>query len=145
VTPDDVSGGPLDVPTLEAMGRRAASHGLVDEWAFRPDAVSPRHLEIRLDPKRYPPAVEAARLDVGWYEGGEYTVHYVESRGTDRWQCRWDRHRKPDASTAHFHPPPDADPEPEPSPLDEDHHLGVLFEVLDWAGERVATLHDDCP
>jgi len=142
VTPDDSPGGPLDVPTLELLGRRAVSHGLVEEWALQPDSISPRHLEIRLDSKRYPPAVETARLDVGWYEGGEYTVHYVESRGDDRWQCRWDRHPKPDAPSAHFHPPPDAASEVEPSQIDDDHHLGVLFAVLDWTADRVAALHE---
>jgi hypothetical protein len=141
--PDDSPGGPLDVPTLELLGRRAASHGLVEEWALQPDSISPRRLEIRLDPKQYPAAVEAARLDVGWYEGGEYTIHYVESRDDDRWQCRWDRHPKPDAPRAHFHPPPDAGSGVEPSSLDDTHHLGVLFDVLDWTTDRVATLHDE--
>lgn len=143
MTPDDSPGGPLDVPTLTVLGRRAASHGLVETWSLQPDDISPRHLEIRLDPKRYPPGVDATRLDVGWYEGDEYTVHCVESRGEGRWQCRWDRHHKPDAPRTHFHPPPDAGSEIEPSPLDETHYLGVLFAVLDWVADRVATLHDE--
>jgi hypothetical protein len=141
VTSDDSPGGPLDVPTLEVMGRRAASHGLVEARSLQPDAVSPRRLDIRLDSHRYPAAVETARLAVGWYEGGEYTVNYVESRGDGRWQCRWDRHPKPDAPSTQFHPPPDAGPGVEPSSLDEAHHLGVLFDALDWTADRVATLH----
>ena len=143
MTPADSPGGPLDVPTLEVLGRRAASHGLVEEWALQPDRLSPRRLAVRFDPKRYPPEVETVRLDIGWYESDEYTVYYVESRGTDRWQCRWDRHPKPDAPDAHFHPPPDASGAVEPSPIDDTHHLAVLFSVLDWATDRVATLHDE--
>jgi hypothetical protein len=130
----------LDVPTLDVLGERAASHPLVETWAFRPDALSPRRLEIRLDAGQYPAVVEAARLDVRWFEGGDYALHYVESRGTERWQCRWDRHHKPDGPRTHFHPPPAADGV-EPSTLDATHHLAVLFAVLDWIRERVATLH----
>lgn len=140
--PDDSPGGPLDVPTLEVMGRRSTSHGLVDDWAFQPDGISPRRLEICLDPDRYPAPVDTARLDVGWYEGDEYTVHYVESRGENRWQCRWDRHPKPDAPRAHFHPSPDASGDVESAPLEDAHHLAVLFSVLDWVAERVKTLRE---
>jgi len=140
---DDDPGGPLDVATLEVLGRRAGTHGLVEGWELQPDGISPRHLEIRLDPNQYPATVDAARLDVAWYEGGEYTVHYLESREGGAWQCRWDRHPKPEAPRAHFHSPPDAAPEPDPSPLDDEHHLGVLFDVLDWVAERVGTLHDE--
>jgi hypothetical protein len=31
----------------------------------------------------------------------------------------------------------------EPTGLDDSHHLGVLFEVLDWATEGLSTLHED--
>jgi hypothetical protein len=142
VTPDDSPGGPLDVPTLEALGRRASSHDLVTDWPFHPDSVSPRRSALRLDTDQFPDAVDGARIDVGWYEGGEYTFHYVESRDGERWQCRWDRHRKPDAPLAHFHPPPDASSPVEPSSIDDSHHLGALFDVLDWIAERISTLHE---
>ncbi|WP_436911512.1 hypothetical protein [Halosimplex marinum] len=140
---DDSPGGPLDVPTLEVMARRGASHALVSDWTFRPDSISPRRLELRLDDDQYPAAVDAARFDVRWYEGGQYTIHYVESRDGDRWQCRWDRHPKPGGPTAQFHPPPDASSAVEPSDLNGSHHLGALFGALDWATERLSTLHED--
>jgi hypothetical protein len=139
---DDSPGGPLDVPTLGVMARRAASHPLVTSWTFRPDGVSPRRLELRFDDDQFPTAVDTVRLDVRWYEGGDYTFHYVESRGDDRWQCRWDRHPKPGAPAAHFHPPPDASSTVEPSDLDDSHHLAALFDVLDWATGRLSTLHE---
>jgi len=140
---DDSPGGPLDVPTLEVMARHARSHDLLASWSFRPDSVSPRRLELRLDGEQYPAAVDTARLDVRWYEGDDYTFHYVESRGGDRWQCRWDRHPKPEAPSAHFHPPPDASSTVEPSELDDSHPLGALFDVLDWAPARLSTLHEE--
>lgn len=133
----DVPGGPLDVPTLEAIGQRAVTHPLVERWAFRPDSLSPRRLELVLDADGFPEPVEAARLDVRWFEGGDYTFHYLEFRGGDAWQCRWDRHPKPGAPMRHFHPPPDAAPVVEPSDVDASHPLGVLFSVLD----RVGSLH----
>jgi hypothetical protein len=78
VSSGDDSGGALDVPTLEVLARRADTHPLVDSWTFEPDALSPRTLVIRFDLAQYPSAVESARLDVRWFEGGDYTFHYVD-------------------------------------------------------------------
>lgn len=136
-------GGPLDVATLEVLGGRAVSHPLVDEWQFRPDALSPRRLELRLDADQFPNDVSAVRLDVRWFDGDDYSVHYLEVRGQDAWQCRWDRHPKPDVPTAHVHPPPNAASAVEPSDVDASHPLGVLFSVLDWIADRVRQLHDE--
>ena len=142
MTGESYSGGPLDVATLDVLAGRAGTHPLVDGWTFQPDAMSPRRLELHLDDEQYPRPVEEARLDVRWFDGGDYTVHYLELRGDDAWQCRWDRHPKPGGSKAHFHPPPDAVSDVEPSGLGATHHLGVLFAVLDWVAERVEQLHD---
>jgi len=143
VTDAERPSGPLDVATLEVLARRGESHPLVDGWAFRPDELSPRRLELQLDAAQYPAPVEAARLDVRWYEGGDYTVHYLETRADDDWQCRWDRHPKPEAPRAHFHPPPDAGAAVVESGIDEHHHLGVLFAVLEWVDSRVGSLYSD--
>ena len=140
---EDYSGGSLDLPTLEVLARRADTHPLVDSWAFEPDALSPRTLVIHLDRAQYPPTVESARLEVRWFEGGDYTFHYLETRDDGNWQCRWDRHPKPEAPRVHFHPPPDAAAGVVESGLDENHHLGVLFAVLEWVEGRVARIHSD--
>ena len=142
MTDEKYCSGPLDVPTLEVIAQRAVTHSLVDRGAFRPDAVSPRRLELYLDGGQYPSPVGAARLDVRWFEGGDYTVHYLETRDDDVWQCRWDRHPKPGEPKANFHPPPDAASGVEPSPLQATHHLGVLFGVLGWVTERIEQLRD---
>lgn len=142
MTGAEYSGGPLDVPTLEVIAQRAGTHPLVDGWAFQPDAMSPRRLELSLDDDQYSPSVDEARLDIRWFEGGDYTVQYLEMRDDDVWQCRWDRHPKPGEPTAHFHPPPDAASDVEPSTLQATHHLGVLFGVLDRITERIGQLHD---
>ena len=140
---EDWSGGPLDVATLEVLARRGDTHPLVENWAFQPDAVSPRRLELALDDGQYPPPVEAARLDVRWFEGDDYAIHYLERRDDDVWQCRWDRHPKPGEPDEHFHPPPDADAAVEPSDFQGTHHLGILFGVLGWIPERVERLHEE--
>ena len=142
MTSEEYSSGPLDVPALEAIARRAVTRPLVDGWAFRPDAMSPRRLELSLDENQYPSSVAEARLDVRWFEDGDYTVHYLETRDDDVWLCRWDRHPKPRGPKAHFHPPPDAAADVEPSTLRATHHLSVLFGVLDWITERIEQLHD---
>ncbi|MFB6176923.1 MAG: hypothetical protein ABEI99_07235, partial [Halobaculum sp.] len=119
------------------------SHPLVVENRLQPDTLSPRMLALALDADQYPASVESVRIDLRWYESGDYTVHYIESRAEGEWQCRWDRHPKPDAPQRHCHPPPDASADVEATPLDAEYHIGVLFEVLDWVGERVASLHDE--
>jgi len=142
VTGGDYAGGPLDVATLTVLGQRAQSHPLVETWTLQPDSVSPRWLELPLDDGQYPTVVDSVRLDVRWFEGGEYTFHYLETRPDDRYQCRWDRHPKPDAPTPHFHPPPDAASNPESTDIDDTHHLGVLFAVLEWVEHRLERLHE---
>ena len=140
--------GPLDVSTLEVLARRSVSHPLVSGREFRPDSISPRVLELTLDPTQYPETIDAARIDVRWFVGGDYTLHYLEQHADDTaepdtpWQCRWDRHPKPDASRAHFHPPPDATPVVEPSPIDSTHPIEVCFDVLEWIGGRIEALYE---
>ena len=143
---DDTSGaatetGRLDRTTMQTLGRRAETHPLVDSWRFEPDRLSPRSLVISLASTAYPHTVDGARIEIHWFVTGDYYVHYVEDRGTARFQCRWDRHPKTDAPKRHFHPPPDANGV-ESSPVG-DHHLDVLFSVLDWVAERVERCHDE--
>lgn len=134
---EETPSGPLDVASLQVLARRASDHPLVDDWAFQPDERSPRRLEVRIDAAQFPASVDGVRLDVRWFEGGDYCVHYRERGDGEDWECRWDRHPKPDGPRTHFHPPPDAAPVVEESNLDDVHHLGVLFSVLDWVTERV--------
>ncbi|WP_290818763.1 hypothetical protein [Halovivax sp.] len=137
--PSDRSSGPLDVPTLELIARRAAEHPLVAGWTVHPDSLSPRRLEVRLDDGQYPEDVSTVRLDVRWFEGGDYSFHYVETHERGSWQRRWDRHPKPEEPRAHEHPPPEASSRVEPSSLDVDHEhpLDVLFAVLDSISTRL--------
>ena len=131
--------GRLDSTTLRTMGSRAESHPLVESWQFQPNSLSPRQLELQLDSSAYPSDVAEARLEIHWFVTDDYYLHYIETRGDEYYQCRWDRHPKTDAPRTHFHPPPDAGAAEE-SPLNP-HHLDILFTVLDWVRERVHHLH----
>ncbi|WP_254864769.1 hypothetical protein [Halovivax gelatinilyticus] len=132
---DSIPQGRLDPTALRTIGRRAASHPLVDSWRFQPTGTSPRYLEVTLVADAYPPAVSEARLDIRWFVTNDYAVHYIETSDESTYQCRWDRHPKTNAPLTHFHPPPDAGTA-EPSGL-KPHHLDVLFSVLDWIDDRV--------
>ncbi|POG55555.1 hypothetical protein [Haloferax marisrubri] len=141
--PPDAAVGRLDVPTLQTLAQRAATHPLVVDWSFDPSSLSPRRLQLSLDAHAYPERVATARLDIRWFTSGDYSVHYLELGQDDgdgpQYHCRWDRHPKPTAPRTHFHPPPDAGTA-EPSSL-EPHHLEVLFTALDWIRERVEQSH----
>lgn len=139
---ESIPSGRLDVPTLGIIGQRAASHPLVESWAFDPSSISPRLIRVHLDANAFPEQIDAARLDVRWFTNGDHSVHYREDHesAADGYQCRRDRHPKTDAPRTHFHPPPDAS-SVEPSTL-EPHHLTVIFTVLDWVTERVEELHE---
>jgi len=138
---DDLpASGRLDRTTMETIAQRSETHPLVASWQFQPDRLSPRFLHITLDESTYPESVTAVRLEVHWFATGDYYIHYVETHQDTQYQCRWDRHPKPGVPRSHFHPPPDAG-EAEVSPVGT-HHLDVLFEVLDWATERVSELYD---
>ena len=145
--------GPVDEPTLRTIGARAVETRQVTAQTFEPDAITPRSLRLRLDAGQYAAAVTAATLDVRWFETGDYSFHYRESRVGDEtgapgqdvadgWECRWDRHPKPWAPRAHFHPPPSAT-DVEPSPVDATHPLGVLFAVLDHVADRIESSYED--
>ena len=69
MTGEEYSSGPLDVPTLEVVVQRAVTHPLVDGWAFQPDAMLPRRLELSLDEDQYPLPIAEARLGTArWRE-----------------------------------------------------------------------------
>lgn len=102
------STGSPDRQTLQLLESHLSDDALVTKTAFEPDSYEPRLLSAALDPDRYPPAVESVRVDVRWFESGDFSIHYVEHRADDsRWECRWDRHPNVHNARLHFHQPPD--------------------------------------
>ncbi|GAA0715715.1 hypothetical protein J2744_001899 [Halorubrum trapanicum] len=133
------STGPPDRQTLRLLERQVASDPLVAATEFEPDPYEPRSLRAELDRERYPDPVTAARVDVRWFTTGDFSVHYVEDRGDDRWECRWDRHPNAHDSRLHFHEPPTGD---EISALDPPslHPLEVYSTVFEAIERRVESL-----
>lgn len=128
--------GPPDRQTLRLLERVLGDEPTVDATAFEPDGYEPRLLRVRLDADRYPPPVTSARLDVRWFVGGDFSIHYVETTTDDHWECRWDRHPNPHGTRAHFHRPPDGE-ETEDLDLPSLHPLDVGSVVLSAVEHRI--------
>lgn len=135
---DEIATGPIDEEVLRSIRRRLRNDDRFERVAFEPDANRIRTLVARYDRSLTPETVRDARLDIRWYAGGDFSVHYVEERASEgRWECRWDRHPKP-VGRAHFHPPPDADDAVATEyPSD---YRDVLSIVTAYIGERFETL-----
>lgn len=131
------STGPPDRQILRLLETHLASDPLVDDTAFQPNHSEPRSLQVRLDEERYPSAVSSARIDVRWFESGDFSFHYVERQADGgRWECRWDRYPSGHSARSHFHRPPDAS-EVEDLTLPSQHPLEVYSTVLDAVEQRV--------
>lgn len=127
--PPEDGPGPPDRQTLRLLERVLGEDPIVDTTAFEPDGYEPRLLSVRLDADRYPQSVTSARLDVRWFVGGDFSLHYVETTVEDRWECRWDRHPNPHSARVHFHRPPDGE-ETDDLDLPSLHPLDVTRVVL---------------
>jgi hypothetical protein len=138
--PTTGSTGPSDRQTLRLLERHLASDSLVAETGFEPDSYEPQLLQSLLDAGQYPDSVTAARLDIRWFTTGDFSIHYVETRGeTDSWECRWDRHPNMHNTRLHFHEPPTG---ADVSDLDLSsvHPLDVYSTVLDAIEQRIKSL-----
>ena len=133
------STGPPDRQTLRLLQRQLASDSLVTETVFEPDPYEPRLLRAVLDPGQYPEPVTAARVDIRWFTTGDFSIHYLESRYGDQWECRWDRHPNTHNTRLHFHEPPMGNDitDLEFSSL---HPLDVYSTVFDAVEQRITSL-----
>lgn len=137
-----VSTGPADRQTLRLLERQFAADGLIGETAFLPDSYEPAMVRATITETRHPETIGEARLDVRWFESGDFSFHYIESREHDsdeRWECRWDRHPNPHNERTHFHEPPDAVQVVNLS-LPSRHPLEVYSTVMDAIEHRLERL-----
>jgi len=105
----DSSVAPIDDAVLRTIAERARTHPLIETVQTAQTGGIPSMVFAILDPDRYPPDIEEAKLEIRWYTNGDYNFHYIEAHGADDiWQCRWDRHPNPHTQRTHFHPPPTA-------------------------------------
>ena len=135
--------GPPDRQTLRLLERHLADDKLVATTAFEPDVHTPRRLVVHLDATLYPASVTEARLDVRWFDSGDFSIHYVESDADGpRWQCRWDRHPNDHNDRLHFHRPPDGS-DVEDLSLPSLHPLAVYSTVLEAVAGRIDSRWSD--
>jgi len=132
------STGPPDRQTLRLLERILRDEPVVATTEFEPDSYEPQLLRALCGAGRYPPAVEAARLDVRWFESGNFSIHYLETAAADDsdWECRWDRHPNPHNERLHFHQPPDGD-SIENISLSSLHPLDVVSTVVAAVEQRI--------
>ena len=134
------STGPPDRQTLRLLERQLTTDPLAAATQFDPNTHEPRLLTATLDTERYPDTVTDARIDIRWFTTGDFSIHYVETRGDNtHWECRWDRHPNTHNSRLHFHEPP-TDIEVSDLDLASLHPLDVYSTVFEAIEQRIESL-----
>lgn len=136
----DASDAPVDFDLLDLIRERLCTSDRFRGAEYRPD-FAPESVVFYLEPGFYPSTVTDVKLEVKWFENGDFSIHYQENyvEGVDTpgerpgFAHRWDRHPNPHNSDDHVHPGPDA-----PTPgVDADHPqhwqdvLGMVVEGID--------------
>lgn len=131
---DGSHGAPIDFDRLDVVAKRFATDDRFTEIEMAPE-FAPDHIVCHYDLGFYPQRVESARLEIVWFENGDFSLHYHESREDDAFDHRWDRHPSDHNARDHVHPGPDA-----PTPGDDTSHpddwRDVLSGVLTEIGDR---------
>lgn len=134
--------GPPDRQTLRLLERQLSDDELIEGTTFDPDTNEPRLCRAQLDVDRYPTSVTGIRLDIRWFESGDFSIHYRETHAEGgTWECRWDRHPNEHNTRLHFHQPPDAR-EVIDIEMDSLHPLDVYSTVLSALEQRLETHWD---
>jgi len=124
---DDIGSAPIDDDRLDVIAERFATDdrftSIEDDSTF----ISNRVVYI-YDSGLYPSAVQQARLEIVWFENGDFSLHYHEEYETDTFDHRWDRHPSAHNTRDHVHPGPDA-----PTPGDDTSHPQDWRDVLSMA------------
>lgn len=106
---------------------------------FEPDTYEPQLLRALLDAGQYPDSVMAARTDIRWFATDDFSIHYIETREEDPWECRWDRHPNPYNTRLHFHEPPTGADVSDLN-LSSLHPLDVYSTVFEAIEQRIESL-----
>ena len=122
--PDLSAGAPIDFDRLDVIYDRFVT----DERFARLDkqpAFAPDRLVCVYDRHFYPKSVQVARLEVIWFENGDFSLHYHEQHETSEFDHRWDRHPSSHNARDHIHPGPEA-----PTPGEDASHPADWRDVL---------------
>lgn len=103
----DGNGAPVDFDRLESIAVRLSMGDRFTRVEATPD-FAPDRVVCVYDPGFYPRSVHEARLEIVWFENGDFTVHYHEDHAEGMFDHRWDRHPSDHNTRDHVHPGPDA-------------------------------------
>ena len=109
---DDVSDEPaadaaVDFDRLSLVRERLAGNERFTRLVEQPD-FAPTRLVCVCSERLYPVRVESARLEISWYQNGDFSLHYHERHTNGTFDHRWDRHPSEHNTRDHVHPGPDA-------------------------------------
>lgn len=127
------SSAPVDFDRLDAIRERFASDTRFSHISDRP-SYAPERLICVYDQRFYPERVRDARLEIVWYENGDFSLHYHEEHENGEFDHRWDRHPSRHNSRDHIHPGPDAS-----TPGDDTTHPVDWRDVLSLAISEIET------
>ncbi|WP_081605161.1 hypothetical protein [Haloferax gibbonsii] len=122
-----VSGAPVDFDRLDVIRNRFATDERFDQIVDRPE-FAPERLVCVYDTRFYPSSVQNARVEIVWFENGDFSLHYHEDHEQGTFDHRWDRHPSEHNARDHIHPGPDA-----PTPGDDLLHPSDWRDVLSMA------------
>ena len=129
-----ISGAPIDSDRVEIIRDRLSSDDRFDRVEEHPE-FAPSRLACLYDKRFYPLSVLEARLEIVWFENGDFSLHYHEEHKNGEFDHRWDRHPSTHNDRDHIHPGPDA-----PTPGKDASHPAdwrdVLTQVLSEIEDR---------
>lgn len=121
---DTITGAPIDFDRLEVIAERLATGECFARIEQQP-AFAPDRLVCVYDSRFYPSSVRTVRLEIVWFENGDFSLHYHEDHAEGAFDHRWDRHPSDHNARDHVHPGPDA-----PTPGDDASHPDDWRDVL---------------
>ena len=74
---DSLSGAPIDFDRLDAIRERFSADDRFKRIDEQP-AFAPDRLVCVYDRRFYPERVRGARLEIVWFENGDFSLHYHE-------------------------------------------------------------------
>ncbi|ELZ13878.1 hypothetical protein C479_03496 [Halovivax asiaticus JCM 14624] len=127
------TGAPVDFDRLTLVGERLATDDRFAEVTEQP-AFAPDRLVCVYDRRFYPSHVHTARLEIVWFENGDFSLQYHEEHERGTFDHRWDRHPSDHNTRDHVHPGPDA-----PTPGDDETHPANWRDVLTMVLSEIET------
>jgi hypothetical protein len=100
-------GAPVDWDRLDLIAERLASSERFQRVESEPE-FAPDRVVCVCESGMYPQRVRDARVEITWYQNGDFSIHYHEEHESGSFDHRWDRHPSEHNTRDHVHPGPDA-------------------------------------